>query len=768
MKNAPFLFSLTAVTALLIAGLIHQLTASAVGTAISLSALDTAYTQDFDTLANAGTSAALPVGWAFSESGSNANALYNSGTGSSSSGDTYSFGAAGSSERALGGLQSSSLITTFGACFQNDTSATITKLTITYNGEMWRLGATTGRLDRLDFQISTDATSLTTGTWTDVDALDFTTPNTTAPTGAKNGNDVSNRTAISADLTGISLAPGAMFFLRWTDFNASGSDDGLAIDDFSLTPAALPTLTISDAAVLEGNSGTLNAVFDVTLSEFFSHIVTVDYTTANGLATAGSDYTLTSGTLTFAPAEGNKIKQIVVPVSGDCLIEDNETFTVSLTNVLNAALLKATGTGTIQNDDLPGTVQFSSANFQLSENGGTALITVTRGSGLGDSISVNYATSDGTAGETADYQAAGGTLIFGCHETSKTFTVTSNDDLLDENEETIILTLSAPANGAMLGAQFQATLTINDDDGPPGILHPAEAEVGDQKAGSILFFPFYISSVANSARENTRFNLTNTDISRAAYVHLFFIENGGTVADSYICLTPGQTTSFLASDVDPGESGFMVAVAVDGTTGCPVSFNFLVGDEYVRMQSGHAANLSAQAVAALPTANFACAASAITTELKFDGINYNALPRVLALDNIPSPTDGNATLLILNRVGGDLSDQVTSIGSFFGVAFDDQENPYSFDGSGGAHLRRMLSNDFPRTTPRINTIIPTGHSGWMKLWPISDRGLIGAMINFNPAAGSNPTAYHQGHNLHTLTLTAKTTYTMPVFPPGCG
>ncbi|HWQ34998.1 MAG TPA: Calx-beta domain-containing protein [Blastocatellia bacterium] len=884
MRTAPIHLKLAALCLLAPAvALIHHFTASASATAISLTTIGTAYTQNFDALASSGTSGTVPAGWAFSESGSSANATYTAGSGTSSTGDTYSFGAAGNPERAFGGLQSSSVIPLIGACFKNETGKTITKLVIAYTGEEWRLGSA-GRADRLDFQYSTDATSLTTGTWTDADALDFATPNT-ATTGAKDGNAAANRTAISATLTGFSIAPGATFFIRWTDFNASGSDDGLAVDDFSITPFTTATLAISDVTVTEGSGGTTSAVLEVTLSEFPGQVVTVDYATANGSATAGSDYTTVNGTLTFDPADGVKVKQIVVPVTADCLIEGSETFTVNLSNAVNAAITKAAGTGTILNDDVAGALQFSAATFSADEGAGTVTITVTRSGGAGESVSVNYATSNGSTSQPSDYTAASGTLTFGCNETTRSFTLTLNDDTLDEADETVNLTLSSPTGGATLGAQSSAVLTIIDDDvagtvqfsaasfsvdenagtatitvtrsngaasgvavtyatsdgtaqagldytaksgtvtfgagetiqtftipvsndnlpevggetislalsnptggaalgspvtaaltiidddgeglAAPGEPFPAEAVTSDQKTGSVLIFPFYSSSIVNPAQENTRFNLTNADSSRAAYVHLFFIESGGQAADSFICLTPNQTATLLASEIDPGESGFLIAAAVDGATGCPLNFNFLIGDEYVKLASGHTANLSAQAFAMLPGAKVQCDVNAVTADLDFDNVTYNAAPRVLALDNIQSPAEGNATLLILDRIGGDLRDRISSIGQFFGLVYDDVENAHSFESSGGAQVRRLLTKDYPRTTPRLPEIIPAGHSGWMRLWMNADRGMIGAVINFNASATHNASAYNQGHNLHALTLTTKSSFTMPVFAPQC-
>ena len=119
---------------------------------VVLTALDVPYVQDFNTLASSGTSSSLPAGWEFVEAGTNANTIYTAGTGSGNAGDTYSFGGAGSIERAFGGLQSGSLIPTIGAVFTNSTDQTITSIDISYTGEQWRLGAT-GRADRLDFQV---------------------------------------------------------------------------------------------------------------------------------------------------------------------------------------------------------------------------------------------------------------------------------------------------------------------------------------------------------------------------------------------------------------------------------------------------------------------------------------------------------------------------------------------------------------------------------------------------------------------------------------
>ncbi len=308
----------------------------------------------------------------------------------------------------------------------------------------------------------------------------------------------------------------------------------------------------------------------------------------------------------------------------------------------------------------------------------------------------------------------------------------------------------------------------------PGLPVPWSSEVSDQKAGSILVYNVYTSGATSGNTENTRINITNTSSQRAAFVHLYFVSAGCSVADSYICLTANQTASFLTSDVDPGVKGYIVAVAVDPILGCPVNFNWLIGDEYVKMASGHAANLGAEAFAALWTIDGAeahlpgCGPDSVTAEIRFDGISYNRVPAVLALSNIPSRADGNDTMVIINRIGGNLGIGAATLGSLFGLLYDDAENVLSFSVTGGCQLMNSISNNFPRTTPRVETFIPAGRSGWAKIYNQTGAiGMLGASINKNDNAGASAGAFNGGHNLHKLTLNPNSSYTVPVFPPSC-
>jgi hypothetical protein len=195
------------------------------------------YSQDFNTLAPSGTSDIVPIGWYFLETGTNANGTYSANNGSSVGGDTYSYGSAGSDERAFGAIITNNFTPTIGALFINNTGSVITNLKISYIGEQWRRGsASNGTADKLDFQYSLDATSLSSGTWIDVNALDFLSPNTNIDNKDKplDGNLSANQTEISSVLE-IEIENEAAFWIRFNDYNVSGSDDGLAIDDFKIS-----------------------------------------------------------------------------------------------------------------------------------------------------------------------------------------------------------------------------------------------------------------------------------------------------------------------------------------------------------------------------------------------------------------------------------------------------------------------------------------------------------------------------------------------------
>lgn len=310
----------------------------------------------------------------------------------------------------------------------------------------------------------------------------------------------------------------------------------------------------------------------------------------------------------------------------------------------------------------------------------------------------------------------------------------------------------------------------------PGQGVPANSAVSDQKAGSILVYNVYTSSITSFLMQNSRISVTNTSDSVPAFVHLFFVDGAScSVADSYACLTPNQTISFLASDLDPGITGYLVVVAVN-QQGCPVKHNFLIGDVYVKFASGHTGNLAAVSIAAQFESFTACTASSNTATMVFDSPatpnSYNYLPRTVAISNIADRATGNDMLLILNRVGGNLGTGIGGLGSLFGILYDDGENGFSYTFSASScQFRSSLSNNFPRTSPRFETIITAGRSGWSKINADNPNfGLFGATFNSNPNTAAAANAFNGAHNLHVMTLNntgSAVSLTIPVFPPSC-
>lgn len=301
--------------------------------------------------------------------------------------------------------------------------------------------------------------------------------------------------------------------------------------------------------------------------------------------------------------------------------------------------------------------------------------------------------------------------------------------------------------------------------GPPLL---AKSEQSAQKAGSVLIFNLYTSNASDPSRQNTRISLTNTNAMALAYVHLFFVNSDTcAVSDVYTCLTANQTMSFLASEMDPGVTGYIVAVAVNPQFGCPADFNYLIGAADIKLTSGHQASLGGESFAALADPPAPCNQFILQPKLAFDGVHYNRAPRTLALSNLVSVEDGNSTLLVLNRIGGDLSSSVESLEKLGGWLYDDAEKRFSFTAQGGCQLRQVLSNSFPRTTPRYGQIIPSGQTGWLKIWTGEDYGLLGAAINFNPHAKSIPRPVMGGQNLHKMTFTSAAYFIMPAIKPQC-
>ncbi len=226
-------------------------------------------------------------------------------------------------------------------------------------------------------------------------------------------------------------------------------------------------ISINDVTVTEGNSGSATASFTVSLNAPAAQTVSVNYATANGSATAGSDYLAANGTLAFAPGETSKT--VKVSINGDLLNEANEVFSVQLSNEVNATLTRARGTATILNDDRApaftiSDVSVAEGNPPSNGTPGTTNLTfqITLSAASGQTITVNYATADGIARSTSDYVAKSGTLTYLPGQTTKTITVLINSDTTFEGDETLYMLLTNSVNASIGKARGIGTI-LNDD-----------------------------------------------------------------------------------------------------------------------------------------------------------------------------------------------------------------------------------------------------------------------------------------------------------------
>lgn len=332
----------------------------------------------------------------------------------------------------------------------------------------------------------------------------------------------------------------------------------------------------------------------------------------------------------------------------------------------------------------------------------------------------------------------------------------------------------------------QTTTTVQLANLGAGACLPAKSAISATKPGSLLLAGLFTSSASGAGgsdpQNNTRVNLTNVHPQLGVVVHLFFVDGDTcTISDAFVCLTANQTTSFFMSDLDPGTRGYMLMTAVDGppgfaggnNTGCPISFNYLIGNANIKYTGSPRRDLDLESEgvgAEFGSPVPGCDPTSSTAELVFDGspTGYNQLPAVLAADNIPSRADGNDTQIAIARVDGNWGTGIRPIGPIFGILYNDTESATSFSFNVGTCLfRQSINNSFPRTTPRFEQFVPAGRSAWMKFWSTDGAALVGVMHNRNDNSQSSPGAFEGGHNLHVLRLLPRATIIVPVFPPSC-
>jgi RHS repeat-associated protein len=276
------------------------------------------------------------------------------------------------------------------------------------------------------------------------------------------------------------------------------------------------TISLNSSTYTVNENGTFSV--DLTRIGGSDGEVSVTLTPTDGTATAGSDYNNSPITVTFANGETNK--NFTIPIIDDNVYEPTETVNLALSNPTGGATLGTQKTAVlniIDNDAVPGVIQFSNANYSVNEDGTpVTAVTLTRTNGSDGEVSATISLTNGTATAGSDYSNSPITVNFANGETSKTVTIPIVNDTQFEPDETINLTLTNPQGGATLGTQTTATLTIINDDLP--------------KRGTIS-----LNSSTYTVNENGTFSVDLTRI-------------GGSDGEVSVTLTPTDGTATAGSD----------------------------------------------------------------------------------------------------------------------------------------------------------------------------------------------------------------------------
>jgi hypothetical protein len=375
-------------------------------------------------------------------------------------------------------------------------------------------------------------------------AVDYTTNDDTAVAG-------DDYTAISGTLTFVPGTTHRTFVVEIIDDAHPEPDKTIALRLSNASNAYLGTPNPADLVILDDDipsvrfsqasysqeEGDTAITIQVTLSDYSWQPVEVDYATADGTASAGSDYASAQGTLTFEPGEIGQT--FTVDILEDALDEYDETLTLRLSNPLHAELGTPNPVDlTIVDDDPLPEVRFDASRYREREGTGLVTVVATLNAPSGRTVQVNYATEDGTAIAGQDYAGTNGTLTFTPGQTRQTFTVAVNDDAVDErDEETVTLRLSTPVNAA-LGDPNPITLTIVDNDQPPNVLFNAADYTIDEGDGTAIATVMLSAASGRSVTVN------------------YLTEDGTAIAGQDYDAVSGQLT------FDPGETSQTFAIPI--------------------------------------------------------------------------------------------------------------------------------------------------------------------------------------------------------------
>jgi predicted outer membrane repeat protein len=381
-----------------------------------------------------------------------------------------------------------------------------------------------------------------------------------------------------------------------------------------------PTISISDVSVSEGNTGTTNANFTISLSNPSSQQVTVNYNTSDGTAQVGdADYNSATGTIIFAAGETSKV--ISIGVIGDNNFETDETFSVNLLGATNGTIADNLGVATIINDDNQPTISISDVSVSEGNTGTTsnANFTISLSNPSSQQVTVNYNLSDDTAKvSNSDYNSASGTIIFAAGETSKVISIGVIGDNQTEANETFSVNLSGATNAAIADNLGVATI-INDDNQPT--ISISDVSVSEGNTGTTSNANFTIS-LSNPSSQQVTVNYNTSD--GTAQVGDFDYNS----AFGTITFNPGETSKNLSIGVigdNQTEANETFSVNLLGATNSTITDNLgiatIIDDDNPTTVSISDVSVAEGNIGAITNANFIVTLSAAS--LQQVTVNYN-------------------------------------------------------------------------------------------------------------------------------------------------
>ncbi|MCL1526428.1 putative Ig domain-containing protein [Xanthomonas nasturtii] len=433
-----------------------------------------------------------------------------------------------------------------------------------------------------------------------------------------------------------------------------------------------PALSINDVSLNEGNAGTTNTTFTVSLSQpAGTGGVSFDIATADGTATAGVDYVVASLSGQSIPA-GSSSATFTVLVNGDTLSEPNETFFVNVSNVSGASVGDGQGLGTIVNDDAAPSLSIDDISVNEGNSGTTtATFTVSLSAANGQTVTVNYATADGTANAGSDYSARSGTLTFAPGTTAQGVAVTVNGDTAVEPNETFSVGLSGASNASIARATGTGTI-LNDDVvvtvGPaslPGATAGSAYSQNLTASGGTAPYTFALSAgtlPAGLTLSGTGVLSGTPTASGSFNFTVTATDSGGSPTSgsrAYTLTVAGATVTLPATSLPAGTAGQAYASALNPATGgiAPYTYAVTAGS----LPAGITLNGSSGALTGTPstvgTFAFTVTATDSTSNTPSQGtrsyaLNIAAPSIVVAPSTLPSATRGTAYSQLLSASGG--------------------------------------------------------------------------------------------------------------------